>query len=258
MVSDRLAISEVGYSACMREVNTGITGDYYGRELLLRVSSPSAFGPAILGLLTVAYSTPPGESPHDSIVYRQLGVIECRAVPLAGFLHSWHNLSVESGSEISSGAGVRRGAFTEALSSMLSQKSFWKANGPYFIPDFSASMYAPEDGLVRCRVYGALMALYWFVVGLPPEPVSPWLCLALLLGPSALGMLDANSIESLDPEAIPQLRTWLDIRAEDDLSTLPPTHPLQSWLIEVMDLQVRSTYSPHPRVYLFPAAQPHP
>lgn len=104
------------------------------------------------------------------------------------------------------GDGPEHGALREAVAFATSQSQYWHPNGPYSTPVFLLTFCSSLQHLIHWKSFGALLAHHWITTGVPPEPVSPWLCFAMLVRKDKFAKLSANMIAALDPESAQKLQ----------------------------------------------------
>lgn len=152
-------------------------------------------------LLVAIYSP----EPETVVLEAQFNIQTYRLVPLGAFFAPVRAYLVNSpaNSDVLPvlGDGLERGALCEAVAFATSQSQYYHPNGPYSTPVFLPTFHSSLQCLIHWKSFGALLALYWITTGVFPEPVSPWLCFAMLVGKDKLAKLSADMIAALDPES---------------------------------------------------------
>ncbi|KAF8197196.1 hypothetical protein K438DRAFT_1967442 [Mycena galopus ATCC 62051] len=120
------------------------------------------------------------------------------------------------------GPGPENSVFVRGLALRLSDKKRWiKSGGVYFRPQFYGLPIRRHEVIASFKVDGTWAALYMIQVGLGPEPICPFLLLAVTQRDSTwLCGLTLAYINALDPSAAKTLAPWFAINAGDifDLS----------------------------------------
>ncbi|KAL7283154.1 hypothetical protein ACG7TL_002580 [Trametes sanguinea] len=108
------------------------------------------------------------------------------------------------------GAGPQQAVLRMAIQKMTDEHAFWSDIGAYKSLNFHGSK---DGGLAKreaiLKACGFLCYMHLAVLGVGPEPVSPFLLLAVLEGRRAL-TVDRQSIDELDPGAFKTLKPWYD------------------------------------------------
>jgi hypothetical protein len=99
---------------------------------------------------------------------------------------------------------------------MVENAPFWQKYGDFYAPRFNlgtSSSYRRE----WWKAYGRILALHIIYYGLGPDPVSPFLLLALFSGEPRALVLSHRWIDSLDSSAASKLKEWLLLDPDADL-----------------------------------------
>ncbi|KAJ2985620.1 hypothetical protein NUW54_g10088 [Trametes sanguinea] len=108
------------------------------------------------------------------------------------------------------GAGPQQAILRAAVQKMTDEGALWTDAGAYKSLNFHGSK---DGGLAKreaiLKACGFLCHMHLAVLGVGPEPVSPFLLLAAIEGRRAL-TVDRRFIEVLDPGAFKSLKPWSD------------------------------------------------
>ena len=86
------------------------------------------------------------------------------------------------------------------------------------------------------------------ILGLGPEPITPWWILAAIYGQKSLD-LELEYIHALDPVSAQPLSPWFNFSAADTLQTIAINDPVHHLLIQYLEMtDVRLL---HPSVYIY-------
>jgi hypothetical protein len=82
------------------------------------------------------------------------------------------------------------------------------------------------------------------ILGLAPDPISPWWILATIFGNKTCMDLDLNYIEALDPDSAKILKPWFGFLASDTLqvASTDPIYQLLVQYLELTDVQLACIY----------------
>lgn len=178
------------------------------------------------------------EAPPD----RLPGISYTRPVPLRAFLYDQRFFSLSSSTEIDTltvGQGLERSVWGRIFTTMAKDHYHWQTIGSYSTPKLSPFRDANDTQASHALwlSYGAACALHLIHSATAPEPVSPFLLLAMILGQENFHKLTFTTVASFDPDLGTKLQPWLELSAD---SALPEglNNPVAQLLMEY-EIEVR-------------------
>ncbi|KAI0825464.1 hypothetical protein BC629DRAFT_1586380 [Irpex lacteus] len=164
------------------------------------------------------------------------GVSYTRPVPLRAFLYDQRFFSLSSSTEIDTltvGQGLERSVWGRIFTTMAKDHYHWQTIGSYSTPKLSPFRDANDTQASHALwlSYGAACALHLIHSATAPEPVSPFLLLAIILGQENFHKLTFTTVASFDPDLGRKLQPWLELSAD---SALPEglNNPVAQLLME--------------------------
>ncbi|KAJ7179709.1 hypothetical protein C8R46DRAFT_1029151 [Mycena filopes] len=148
------------------------------------------------------------------------------------------------GDHLSFGPGPERAVHRRAIALAMEDYQLWQQapNSQYMVPKFTPGDVAIPSRNTLFKAHGSLLAIHCYTLACGPHPVSIWLLVALIMGPSAMLLL-RNYLAALDPVAFNCLTPWFMFGPADDLPT-HFLHPFNQFLMNVMDIQPSMIESP--------------
>lgn len=138
----------------------------------------------------------------------------------------------------STGAGVERSVFENAVMRMTQDEGLFRQVGRYMVPVFSPIQ--DEEQRRQWRVRGFLVATYIVLFHAAPLPVSPFFLLAVFMGSSVFQKLTLDDITAFDPERATLLKPWYSLHPEEPK---PSPAPLElTLMLSQLEFHVSSVF----------------
>lgn len=237
-----------GWSERVRERNLEPS---LGFESTVSISGQSvdSVASALLGLLKHIHSHTIGTTPSTPPP-RPDGIFVIRNVGLDAFLKDRryyslrHSEDHENQNSLTVGEGLERSIWSHVFTIMMKDHYHWQLIGAYYAPKFAVfrDMSNTQSSHALWLSFGAVCALHIIYSGTAPEPISPFLLLAVILGQDHFHTLTYEEITSFDLDLGEKLQPWFQLAPDapfpDSLS-----HPLASLIMQYCDMEVRPLQS---------------
>ncbi|KAH7906211.1 hypothetical protein BJ138DRAFT_1223452 [Hygrophoropsis aurantiaca] len=169
-------------------------------------------------------------------------ILSCtfRGVKTFSFFQGIRNYQVgvrHNNAPVSLGSGIERGVFRTIMSELIpNMHLYWEHRGSYYTPILSIACRPIPERLLHFKAFGFLSACHFLLYGAGPTPLSPFLWIAIILGPDCIPF-KLPFIAALEPSLAASLQTWMSLSADDPLPTRDPLSPLSQFLISYLNLQ---------------------
>lgn len=209
--------------------------------LSLEGTSVQAMATAVLELLRHIHSHPKDTVPETPPPLGQ-GMQFIRNVPLRAFLYNNRSYTLRDSNTsgfvgtTTIGRGLERSVWEQMFSKIEHDHDHWQTIGPYSTPQFSPLRDSADDDALWLG-YGAACALHLIYSGTAPEPVTPFLLLAVILGQGNFHNLTYESVASFDPGLGQRIRPWFELPDDGPFPT-GLTHPVAQLLMQFCEIEV--------------------
>lgn len=135
------------------------------------------------------------------------------------------------------GDGPQRSVIRSTIHLSIADEKRWTLRGDYYVPIFLAIIVPVNSRLVRFWSDGILSAIHYLRLGHGPDPVSPWMILAVILGAETSMDIPLDYICHIDPKSAKILQPWFKFSASDVLH-FPQDfqHPVVQLLFQYVEL----------------------
>lgn len=118
------------------------------------------------------------------------------------------------------GEGLERSVWHQVPYAVVADKNRWQVKNGYYIPTLSPMALSPltDEKRAGWMAHGAICALHLVYYGTGPQPISPFVLLAALLGKEGFRALTSSTIASLDQGAARDLEPWFKFNPTETLT----------------------------------------
>ncbi len=249
-----VALPEEVLTAWVRRLHNRYLSSAPGADSSLRISGESVeiMATAVLHLLKHIHSCSKDDVTPPTPPTLLTGIHSISNVSLKAFLYDerTYRLVTPNGDDthrgqsrtLTIGQGLERSIWSQLFTTMTADDLHWIQISDY---------YAPKLGVFRLRTpashslwlsYGAACALHIIHSGSAPEPVTPFLLLAIILGQDNFHTLTFEDISSFDIKLGKTLQPWLEVPVNGPFPD-GPLSPVSQLLIQECNFQVRSFFA---------------
>ncbi|KAI0363108.1 hypothetical protein BV20DRAFT_1058329 [Pilatotrama ljubarskyi] len=173
------------------------------------ISGPTAelTGAALVFLVMWQFNAkPPPDPEFANAIAASFPGVTCKLVPLSALLSRRRRFRVDEAIGVAPEIATLRAAVT----SLTADTSVWADTGAYKSLSLHSSMDGGlEDREAMLKAAGFISFMHIVIMGVGPEPISPFLLQAVLEGRGGF-LLHKKFIEDLDPDNFNVLKPWYD------------------------------------------------